>query len=300
MEIIIKNRFLLIFLMVFVFSLISTVTARTDEKDPLLQEFRNLNEDIKIGNLLTGLYLNDEQIKKIIPLAKQAGEYKAAFEAKREAYAKKGIKVFNTLREEILKSGDPSETAKRNYHDLKAEYEKYEDAFKENMDRLNKDVQKILTSNQKIIVTEYKPCIIPVRSISNPERIGQVTNNGAIIKGFERVRGVPDGSYAEAKKKLLARITQKLKKHVAEKDIPAELQKIGTIIDQVKAMPEQDYELKKNDLAERILPEKKKEDPDEALKWKIDRFLLNPRFITVTEMKSKPDRAENKKGTSFR
>lgn len=260
--------------------------VNSNEKNRKFDEAKNIHDDIQISNLLTGLFLSDDQIKQIMPLARKAGELKEAFQAKKESYAEKNIEILSAIRDEILRTGDPSELTKKRFHTIKSEFDNDEDNFKTNMKNLNKEVKKILTANQRIIVAEYKPCIIPVKSISNPEKIGQANGSEGIIKAIERARNTPDDLYAKSKEKILSRIAKKLEKYVKEKDIPGEIDRICKIIDEARSMSNADFEIKKSEMAEKIKPNNN-EDPDEALMWKINRFLLNPRFISVIEMKSR-------------
>jgi hypothetical protein len=249
-------------------------------------DFRTLHDDIQIGNLLTGLYLTDEQVAKITPLAREAGDSRKAFESRRDAFGNKSTDILAAVRNDVLSTGDARPETRKRFNETKGEFDKIEEAFRADMKRLNKKVQAILTDNQKCIVSEYKPCIIPIKSISNPERIGQSNNSDGIIKALSRARGIPAERYAEVKEKFLERIKPKLEKEMTEEEVPEHLKKIGQVVDEARAMSNEEFELKKSALAEKIGPNKK-ENENEALRRKIDRFLLNPRFPVVAEMRRK-------------
>jgi hypothetical protein len=249
-------------------------------------DFRIIHEDIQIGNLLTGLYLTDEQTARIAPLARRAGELRETFESQKDAYGKKNIAILAAVRDDVLRTGDASPETKKRFHAAKADFDRVEDTFRAEMKKLNRDVQSILTDNQKCIVSDYKPCIIPVKSIANPERIGQSANNDGIIRALSRAREISAEKFPQAKERFLEHLKPKLEKELSDEEIPGQLKKIDQVVNEARVMSNEEFELKKAALAEKISPTKK-ENENEAMRRKIDRFLLNPRFIAVTDMRKK-------------
>jgi hypothetical protein len=262
------------------------MSTRVSAEKDRVSEVKTLHDDIMICNLLTGLYLSDEQLQKLIPLARRAGELKERFDRTKEEYMKKGCDVLQAVRSDVIRTGDASESTKRRYHEIKGPFEKEEDAFKAEMKSLNGQVQSILTENQKCIVASYKPCIIPIRSISNPERIGQAGGNEGVIKALTRAREVPQEKYEQAKKRFLEKVTPRLEKELDEKDIPAFLDKISAVMDKVRKMTPEEFEIQKSSLAEQLQPRRDVDEGD-ALRNKINRFILNARFIDVASARKK-------------
>lgn len=282
-----KSRALIIIICAAVLcGVLMLMASRVSAEKDRLSDAKTLHEDIMICNLLTGLYLSDAQTEKLIPLARRAGEAKARFEKAKEDYLKKGNSVLQALRDDVIKTGDASESTKKRFHEIKGPFDKEEEAFRAEMKSLNKEVQSILTENQKCIVANYKPCLIPVRSISNPERIGQAGDNDGIIKGLTRVREVPEEKYERAKKVFLERVTPRLEKEIPEKDVPAFLEKISSVMDKARKMTPEEFEIQKAALAEQVRPQRDINE-SEALQHKIDRFILNARFIDVATAKKK-------------
>lgn len=272
------------------FSLLIVVPIVSAEKKSPDDEFKALHDDIQICNLLTGLYLSEEQVARITPLAQRAGALREEFESRRTGFARDNIALLTTMKREILETGDASPQTKQRHNAAKEAYDRVEERYQQEMKALNGDVQSILDENQKIIVAEYKPCLIPIKSISNPERIGSAGESDAILKVLSRARTMPEKKYLEKREQVLQKITPKLKKEFADEEIPAQLDNIRRVLDEARSMSDEEFELKKRDLALRIKPEKG-ENPRSALVRKIDRFLLNPRFVEVARQKQKNDRA---------
>ncbi len=282
-----KTRALIIILCVVVLcGILMLMASRVSAEKDRLSEVKTVHDDIQICNLMTGLYLSDAQTEKLIPLARRAGELKTRFEKTREDYMKKGCDVLQTLREDVIRTGDASESTKKRFYEVKGPFDKEEDAFKAEMKSLNKEVQSILTDNQKCIVANYKPCLIPIRSITNPERIGQASDNDGIIKGLTKIRDVPEDRYERAKKAIIDRVTPKLEKEIPEKEIPAFLEKINNVMDKARKMTPEEFEIQKTALADQIRPQKDINE-DDALRNKINHFILNARFVDVVTAKKK-------------
>jgi hypothetical protein len=112
-----------------------------------------------------------------------------------------------------------------------------------------------------------------------------------VIRVLTRARMVARDKYPEMKKQFLSRITPRLEKHFSEKEIPSEIAAISQVMDQARAMSDEEFELKKNDLASKVKP-RHVEGSEKDLERKIDRFLLNPRFPDVAQAKLRIDRKE--------
>ncbi|MDQ7822871.1 MAG: hypothetical protein RDV48_08770 [Candidatus Eremiobacteraeota bacterium] len=249
-------------------------------------EFQALHDEVQIGNLLTGLYLTSEQVAKIAPLSAEAEREREHFAQVKEEFARESLPVLKNLRDEVMRTGDASEETKRLHNVIKSRFDREEEAYRDTMKSLNGKVQALLTDNQRIIVAEYKPCLIPVKSISNPERIGQSGDNEGAVKLLTRARELPEQALHRMKEKAAARIQKKLKKEIPEKEIPAFMESISQTIDKARAMSDDEFELRKGELAAKLMPPSKHEDPEKALFFKVDRFLLNPRFAAVAAMKA--------------
>ncbi|MDQ7825139.1 MAG: hypothetical protein RDV48_20220 [Candidatus Eremiobacteraeota bacterium] len=266
----------------------------SDDKDGFPQQIDALNDQIQIGNLLTGLYLTDAQVAEIIPLSRRAGALRENVRNLRDSMVKKHgakyVSLLTTMREEIFKTGDASEESKKAFFNVESQVRDKKKEMNEELQSLNKQVQAILTDNQKVIVAEYQPCVVPVQSITHPERIGASPDNSGVIKHLEDIREISGEDWPEKKAAILAKLTVKLKNKLMKDEVPSMLEKIGAVMEEARAMSADEFELEKEKLAARVVPAHEKESFDSALKWKIDKFLLHKSFAEVAEMKSGYDR----------
>lgn len=263
-----------------------TIPIFSAEKKSSEDEFKALRDDIQICNLLNGLYLSEEQIEKITPLAKRAGKLREEFKVQKETFARESIDILATMKREILEKGDAYLETKKRHNSMRDAFESVEYKHKEDMKKLNSEVQRILDENQKIIVAEYKPCLIPIKGIFNSERIGLAGENDAIIKILSRVRKISEDKYLKTRDHFIDRITPRLMNHFSEEEIPAQIENIKQVINEARSMSDEEFELEKSYLASRIKPVKN-ENTKMALIQKIDKFLLNPRFVDMANEKIK-------------
>src|SRR5512136_394582 len=84
----VKNNSVLAIVLVILFSLVIVVPIVSAERNSSDDEFKALHDDIQICNLLTVLYLSEEQVEKIAPLAKRAGALREEFESRKKSFAR--------------------------------------------------------------------------------------------------------------------------------------------------------------------------------------------------------------------
>jgi len=268
------------------------------------EEARLLRSQIQSLNLLNSLNLSKEQMKKLIPIIKEADKARQNLEKSMEKQESGFNDILEEMKKQLLNSNDVSNDIKKKFQARKKELEKGLKSYNTTMESLINKTKGILNENQLVLVGEYKPCLIPIRSISNPERIGQADSSEKFGKLMERIRKVPDDKYQKVREKVLSRLDEKLKTKMKDKKKrEAFIKKVGAAMDKVRLMTDEDYEMNKDKMFKELeaAGEKTKKRPQKSRKRKrqkskedkyIGKFLLNPDIIPILEYKIKNAKSE--------
>lgn len=266
------------------------------------EEGRLLRSQIQSLNLLNSLHLSKEQMEQLIPVIKEAEKARETLKKSMKKQEPKFNITLKEMKEQLLNSNDVTKDLKNKFRTNKKEFEKELKSYDAEMKSLVNKTKGILNENQLVLVGEYKSCLVPIKSISNPERIGQAGGGEKFGKLMEKARKVPDDRYPKFRKKALGRIDERMKKKIKDdQKRSAFIKKLGETMDKVKLMTDEDYEMSKDKLFKELetageKTKKKSKKPRKRKKSKeekyIGRFLLNPDIIPILEYKIK--KAESK------
>jgi len=251
-----------------------------------LEKTREVGTDIRILNLINNIYLTRNQMLALLTKAREAEAKREAFTSQMEkltGYSEASLKEMRgkLMRNEELPKYLTREvgSSQKRIHDLRDKHE-------EEMLKLAKDVTKILNPNQLVIVDEYKPCIIPYRDLTHPERVGQAGGAVGIERLLERIHDMPEALYQQRKEGILMGVAARLEKKThKEIDVEKEKKRLAKIFNEARALSDLEFDLKKAELAQKILPEEKKVKTEKQRLRKIAHFLLSPRIIPILEEK---------------
>ena len=251
-----------------------------------LEKKSEVREDIRILNLVNSLHLTKNQMLALLTKAREAETKKETSNSqlkKLTGYSEASLKEMRgklMRNEELPKylTGEVGSSQKR-LHDLGDKHE-------EEMLKLAKDVTKILNENQLVMVGTYKPCIVPQRSLTHPERVGQAGATVGMERLLKRIHDMPQPVYQQRKEGILMGAAARLEKHTRkEVDVEKEKRRLAKIFDEARALSDLEFDLKKAELAQKILPEENKVKTEKERLRKIARFFLSPRIIPVLEEK---------------
>ena len=251
-----------------------------------LEKKSEVREDIRILNLVNSLYLTKNQMLALMTKAREAEIKKKTFTTQLGEIAGHSEPSLKEMRGKLMKNeelpkyltGEVGSSQKR-LHDLK-------DKHKEEMLKLARDVTKILNENQLVMVDTYKPCIVPQRSLTHPERVGQAGAAVGIERLLEKIHDMPPPIYQQRKEGILMGSAARLEKHTRkEVDTEKEKKRLAKIFDEARALSNLEFDLKKAELAQKILPEENKVKTEKQRLRKVARFFLSPRIIPVLEEK---------------
>jgi len=236
-------------------------------------------------NLVNGLYLTDDQMRKLIPLQKKSGELEEKFLSDRDELNSLISDILPEVNRELSSNVDLKEDTKKKLQERTEKLREREDKYKEDMTVLVNQAKKILNENQLVIAGRYKPCLVP--KVSKEGFIGQAGDSNGLCDKLDRIRSASDEIYEKRKDRVLARIEEKLKREFSSEEVAKKMKEIEHIIEQVRDMNDKDYEIKRDGLVEKLqeIGTKKIEETTDRQSVVIGRFLLNPALCKVFEEK---------------
>ncbi len=251
-----------------------------------LERKSEVREDIRILNLINNIYLTRNQMLALLTKAREAEIKKKTFTTQLGEITGHSEPSLKEMRGKLMRTEELPKyltreigSSQKRLHDLRDKYE-------EEMLKLGKDVTKILNENQLVMVDAYKPCIIPYRDLTHPERVGQAGAAVGMERLLERIHDMPQTIYQQRKEGILMGAAARLEKHThKEVDVGKEKKRLAKIFDEARALSDLEFDLKKAELAQKILPEENKVKTEKQRLRKVARFFLSPRIIPVLEEK---------------
>jgi len=253
-------------------------------------EILQMVRDIQTLNLLNSLHLSKNQMQKMLPIAKEVDrmdrDQKAMFQRKNnEIY-----KILNEMRSRLITSNDLPQDLKRKFQNAQEEIKRKQVANRDRLKVLNGKMKSILNENQLVMLKEYQPCLVPVKNISNPERIGQAGGNERHVKLLEIARRIPDAHYPEFKRRVTEKIQSKIKLHIPEdSERKRLLNQISRAMDKARTLDDEEFEIQKYELVKNIAPksagERLKDRNINVENHFIEKFLLNPNLASILKRK---------------
>lgn len=278
------SHLLILTTLILIFSAFSHSPAKAQEKYYFPEEIQARVRNLESLNLLKGLHLNAGQMKKLLVLLYEA---RLAEKEVLEGFRKDSlhtVKMMNMLTEKLKKGeGIGVKTEEAVWFSLGTLYEYEYDQYR-TTEKLVYDARKILNKNQLRIISEYMPCIIPWSTVKAPERIGQSGSIAKLEKILDKLRTLKGDEYKKEKRLFLIELDWRLRidRHEDDKTRQILVRKIDEKIDKICKLPENEYQIRKEDLAQSIRP------PDldilpprvgEELNEYIAEYILNPANI---------------------
>jgi hypothetical protein len=210
-------------------------------------EVQKLRAEINNWNLINGLHLSEDQIKEITTLYDRARQ--------------PGWEIVERDR----RSGVP----------------------RRQLFALEREVEQVLNTGQREVLSEYKACLLPPKNLKDPVRVGQASDNSRYERWLERARKLP-------KDKLAKQINEGLEReaeHFGELDRKERQQRVALMrrtVRKAAAMSDTEFELSKAELAAQIAPPDRVQEAKDKIATLsrelgetgvITQFMLNERFM---------------------
>lgn len=280
----VRGKKYLCFLVIALLLLSVTSAVYAQQKVFTPEEIQRKVRDMESLNLLKGLNLSPQQMKDLLPLLYDS---RLVEQEVYEGYKKDSVKaaeMLDMLKEKLKRDqGIDVKTEESVWFSLGTLYEYEYDQYR-TMERLIKDTHKILNENQLRIISEYMPCVIPWSTVKAPDRIGQSGSIAKLETLLDHLRTLKGNAYKEAKRDFLVELDWRMRIDRQEDDRVRQIlvREIDGKLEEIHRMPENEYQIRKTDLAQsirppdlEILPPRVGEDLNEY----IAEYILNPANI---------------------
>ncbi|OGK08085.1 MAG: hypothetical protein A2W80_00120 [Candidatus Riflebacteria bacterium GWC2_50_8] len=250
-----------------------------------IDEMGGVVEEISLLNLLRGLYLSEEQAKKIAELAQEAENIRAG--ASQEIAQLDSMPSLTRLRDELYTALAEEPPA------IRTEVVKLDNRAHEitgvaldKIARLEDEVRNALTHGQQKIVWEFVPCIVPELDFENPVRTGQAEASSRLMPALKLIRETPEDLWKRHGQDYLDHILKVTEQEVGKltddvrEDMRRRLVKHAW---KIRKMKEADFMINRNKLAEDLLLVNREHTLRSGYRitGKISRFLLSPHAARV-------------------
>lgn len=275
--------------------------AEPEEIEVLEQELRDLRDDINLLNLLNGLYLTQEQVTRLLEVARQANTLRGIGEEGFEAQeAAQWVAALEQARRALWEGQKVSPTPRRSLQQVLNPIPPGRPRSPQVVEALLRplvaEVEGFLSEAQRRVIEDYAPCLIPPRNLRDPVRVGQATDHEAAVGALRGLRAIPSLQYELQRGVWAEQTLQELERHGGA--YPAsERQRVKEALlafaDRVRSLPEVEFELSKEELAREFEGFNRQHQVKEAMKRlsnssevvrrKIQANLLHPRIVPLLE-----------------
>ncbi len=241
-----------------------------------------LRHEIKLLHLINGLELTNEQMRFILDRACPVRDLREQLLT--EAGSIETQAVLDEFRTTLMNREPIEPNLISHVAQIQHQQHRLVERIGTETTRLAEEVEGQLDGFQLFALKDYVPCVIPP---PGEPKIGQAAEAGP-IKGLERVRSLPDQVYRFRRQQLAEQTMRRLMyKLPVGFELPGgeqqELARILGIMDQAWALPEVDFAVQKEDLAQQLAaPYDIKARPDK-MTIRIVRHLLCPAIIPLLE-----------------
>jgi len=249
------------------------------------ERIKQIQEDIRLLNLINGLELTKDQMIFILRQAKEAQKIKEECENKLKEYEDVIIEVFKELRKNRMTDEEIDEALRVKIGRAEDKLKNLKHEMDEGLGELGEQIKQKLEGQQIYQLERYVPCLILPPDES---KIGQNENATGLEKMFEKIRELPEEIYQKRKDEIAAHSASRMREHLPKGYIineEKEKEEILSILDEVRALSDIDFELKKTELVTKL---KSKGTPPKLpmdVSTNIEEFLLNPSIIPLLEEK---------------
>ncbi len=249
-------------------------------------ELEKVKSRIHILNLLNGLELSKEQMVLIRDAALQAESIRLKTKDELSVREKEITAVYKEVLEAV-QSGSvviPKEIT-LNVHKMNQELDQARGSLQARLTALVTKIKDSLEPHQLYVLEGYQSCIIPQ---VKEGRIGQAEDSAGFARVLERVHFFPEDSYSFKKLEIVQNAIDRAKSKLPagyildEERLKAQLLKA---MDEVRAMPDIDFTVKKDEIAKNIKTTLHPKKPPMNIGIKIEHFLLQPDIIPLLEQR---------------
>ncbi|MEW6025980.1 MAG: hypothetical protein AB1599_01610 [Planctomycetota bacterium] len=282
-------------------ALITVISAPAwaEDQDPLEQKIAKVREEISLTNLINGLNLTEQQLTDLISTLSEVQEMRKSYREKHRALGEEILRSFEDLKKNLENGPKLPQEVEKQAGGYNERAKELGEEFKKKLAPYQEKVESVLTEAQKLVIDDFKPCLLPPKSQKNPVRVGQAKSNEQAIEHLRKLREVPQDVYEQKRENILNRYFSKFedkKGKMNEDEKAREKKRLFDLADRVRSMSAEDFELNKDDLAEEFIIKDRAEELETQLKDileyrhkdkgglnKIGRFFLKPEMLGILE-----------------
>lgn len=265
--------------------LMSCILLSADNSAKLVQEMKQIQEDIRLLNLVNGLDLSKEQIKFIIDKAREAAVVQQEFEGKLTEDQEIITRTFEELRDNRMQGKEIDEALRNRFFKVEGRIKDWKQEMDDELEQISLEVKEKLDGHQVFQLESYVPCLIPP---PGQARIGQSEEAVGLEKMLETIREMPERAYGSRKDDIADKTIERMKQHLPKGyvfDEKRERACIMAILDETRDLSDVDFELKKAELAKKLKSRGSIPKLPIDVSAKIEQFLLNPSIIPLLQEK---------------
>jgi len=235
-----------------------TLSARTVKKLQKAGEHRykkqfmthnacELKHEIDLLNMLNSLYLTETQMNSIIIAGARVERDRRKHTKEIDKLNKTLEKAYAQMRKQAMAGqptvlSDEAKTANTRLRQIRGEVSRSKLQGQEM-------VKAILTENQIEKVFNYEHCLIPVKNLRDPTRIGQADAASANEKTLTKVRAMSDEAFEKGLAKMNDCHIKKIEKkcgEMAAADRKKEIARFTAVLKKARTMSDLDYEFNRS------------------------------------------------------
>jgi len=264
--------------------LASMLLAQEIKRDEAVENYR---QQISALNLVNALYLTEPQTERFLKILNDLETTQAEYQKRYVELIPGMKKEYKKLLQEIADNKGISKETQTTAGGVHLKELEMRDSYLAKLCELETRLDAVLSDNQKCIVEDFKPCLIPPKNLRDPARVGQAVGDASgAVDLLERMRKIPERRYAKAKGTMVEKYMDKYEEKIrllTPEEKKQELTRVEEIVDQARAMSEVDFQMKKEDLGKQLLIEPLKSPRKKNELGKVGRILLDTRLIPVFE-----------------
>ncbi len=253
--------------------------------DNYIDKMGDLVEEISLLNVLRGIYLNEQQARRIAELAAEAEKLRNDARAEVEKLA--ALPTFSQLRDELytaLAENPPAVRTKVVELDNKAH--KITGDVLHKIALMEDEIKTMLSHGQQNIFWSFVPCIVPEVDFENPVRTGQAAASSRLMPACELIRTTSEEMWKKHGQAYLDHILKVIEQDAGKmtedtrEDLRRRLVKHAW---KIRKMKEADYMINRDKLAEELLLINREHTMRSGFRitGKIARFFLSPAAARV-------------------
>jgi hypothetical protein len=220
---------------------------------------KEMLKEVDILNLLNSLYLSDVQMRHLMVVAAKAERTRRAAMKEADAVNPKLEKTLAAMRKEMLATGKAKceTSAMKQVGELQGKLCDVNKALNKELVAYESYVKAILTDNQREKVYGYEHCLIPVKSLRDPARIGSPDSGSVNEKLLEQVRAMSPEDFEAHKDDLVSKAFAKTMYYMGggemkDDDRVKERDKMLSVFAKSRSLSDLDFQFTKAKLAAQL------------------------------------------------